>query len=175
MTTLESESRNDKDDNGKKLPSKLAGIPVSDIKAALKEIRVSKGEQYWSGMSARHFSRALEKKFKLDEGKLKHVDLSTLIDQVEDETREEEKREKAKKRRDDEKKKKKIKRKRRKNRSLPQRRTTVINVEEKVHRKKKLLRRKLNTILRPNPIVNRKEKPKTNIKKLKEIPMIQLY
>jgi len=100
----ESRKNDDKDDNGSK--KKIAGVPVNDIISYLKELRFSKGADQWRIMQDRHFKRSLERKFKLEDGKLKNVDLSSIIDTAEDEYRIEDMKAKAKKRKDEEKKKK---------------------------------------------------------------------
>jgi len=94
MSTEESrtDTKRDEDNRSKKFGSKIVGVPVSDIKAALKELRVTKGRKAWVNMGHRDFYKAMEKEFKLEEGKLKYAEgLSILVDQVEDEYREEKK------------------------------------------------------------------------------------
>jgi hypothetical protein len=118
MSTEESrntDTKRDEDNGSKKLPSRIAGIPVSEMKEALMELRVSKGTKAWVNMDHRYFYKAMEKKFKLEDGKLKYADgLSILVDQVEDDYRKEKMIKKRKEQKELEKKKKK-KRKRRKN------------------------------------------------------------
>jgi hypothetical protein len=68
----------------------MAGVPISDIKSALKELRKKKKED-WKDYGSRDFRHYLEKKFKLSSGDLsKHRNsLGSLVDQVEDEYTEE--------------------------------------------------------------------------------------
>jgi len=83
----ESDKREDKEDNGKKA-SKLAGVPVSDIKAHLKELRANKKSDEWLGISTTEFRKILEKKFKLD-GKLKNYEdeIEVILDEIDDEAK----------------------------------------------------------------------------------------
>jgi len=141
---------------------KIAGVPESDIKAYLKELRARKKSQEWDEITTTEFRKMLEKKFKLDSGKLRshEVDIDDILSEIEkDEAKHSKKKEHKK---EDDKKKRRS--------SSPEKpskkskRHSDSESESRERRKRSKRSSKKSTVDMDDPVVRRIDRLKKNIR-----------